>query len=122
VDLQEVLQHIKDIIEEKNKIAEITSIENFKEEDIFEIVEEEIVTKKNLDKPNICDICKKEIIIDENLSGLVLFNKFFVCEKCCTNTSNNDLINWAEIKNAKLKDIKPIALWRMEEEHKTCLF
>lgn len=122
LDLQEIFQHIKEISVEKNKINEITSIENFKEEDIFEIVKTEEITKKiNLDSQGVCDFCKKEIFFDENLSGLVIFNKFFVCEECCTNTTNNDLSYWAEMKNAKLTDIKPIALWQMEEKHKTRL-
>jgi hypothetical protein len=99
-------------------------------EDIFEIVEifedfpEKISTKmiNDSDSNGTCDICSKEIIFEENLSGLVVQGKFFSCEKCCNDASKDALNNWAKSKTTNLKEVKPIALWLMEEKNKTSLF
>ena len=142
-DLEEIFLHVKklkaefgstgetkkeksdniDISRNNNeKISKEIIPENISPEDIFEIVEEdETVTKMNLKTLGICDLCGQDISFDENLSGLVLFNRFFACEECCKDASNEVLNSWIETRNAKTEDVKPIALWLMQEKQKTRL-
>ncbi len=104
------------------KISKELILENISPDDIFEIVDEdETVSKMSLKTLGICDLCGQEISFDENLSGLVLFNRFFACEECCKDASNEVLNSWIETRNAKAEDVKPIALWIMQEKHKTRL-
>lgn len=142
-DLEEIFLHVKklkaesgsagetkkeksnniDISRNNNeKISKEIIPENISPDDIFEIVEEdETVTKMNLKTLGICDLCGQDISFDENLSGLVLFNRFFACEECCKDASNEVLNSWIETRNAKTEDVKPIALWLMQEKQKTRL-
>ena len=74
------------------------------------------------DTTGTCDMCGKQMIFEHNLSGLVIYGKFFACEKCCQDASKDELNNWTESKMASPKDVKPIALWLMQEKNKTQLF
>jgi hypothetical protein len=122
----------------KNKtdiIAGDIDLDKFTSEDFFEIVKpikDEVKDTSNLSKKSIstmqiestgdCDICKQKIVFERNLSGLVIHGRFFACEKCCQDASKDDLSDWAETKTAKPEDVKPIALWLMQEKNKTRLF
>jgi len=119
---KEKLDDIEILRNNTEKITRETIPDNISPEDIFEIVDEdETVSKMSLKTSGICDLCGQDIIFDENLSGLVLFNIFFACEECCKDASNDVLNSWIETRNAKAEDVKPIALWLMQEKHKTRL-
>ena len=141
-DLEEIFLHVKklkaefdsiekikeeklddlDIIKNNNENIFIENIDNISPDDIFEIVDEqETVTKMEIKTSGMCDICGQDINFDENLSGLVLFSKFFACQECCEDASNDVLNSWIETRNAKVEDVKPIAFWLMKEMHKTRL-
>jgi len=131
--IEEISRHINDI--KKNKELMTTSdppLLRWKEvtgEDLFEVVkkeegaQEEIVSKMdiNLNK-RICDICKNTIILEENLSGLVVHDSHFLCEKCCQESSKEDLDKWTSSRMANPGDLKPVALWLMKEKNKNQLF
>ena len=116
LDNNEILKNSTD------KIVREIIPDNISPDDIFEIVDDnEPVSIMSKNTSGICDLCGQEIIFDENLSGLVLFNRFFACEDCCKEASNEVLNSWIETRNAKTQDVKPIALWLMQEKNKTRL-
>jgi len=139
-DLKEIFLHVNQIKSERElepvKIiqenVEMTAgeLDNIPPEDIFEIVEvfeefpEKISSKMKVDVDSVgtCDICSQEIVFEENLSGLVINGRFFSCEKCCKEASKDALNNWAKFRTSDPKEVKPIALWLMEEKNKTKLF
>lgn len=51
---------------------------------------------------DICDMCKEEIIFEKNLSGLIVLNKIFICEKSSQNKSDRIINNWIHSKMANL--------------------
>jgi hypothetical protein len=126
-DLEEIFLHVKYLkAEQKNS-------ENIPPEDMFEIVEfigdtdtsssEEFVSKKIDSGPLIvCDFCGENIVPEKNLAGLVVSERNFACEKCCQEASQDKLNSWTESKTTKPADVKPIALWLMEEKNKSWLF
>ena len=143
-DLEEIFLHIQDIIEERNLDNELKQIEilqenlkktageldinNYSKDDIFEVVEDDeiedhqTVMTSDFVLKGFCDFCNEEIDFENNLSGLVLKDKSFVCQKCCTNANKETLEKWVETKMATQKDVKPIALWLMEIKNKSRLF
>jgi superfamily II helicase len=111
------------------KIVGETSLEDISQDDIFEIVKPEEFAAEYLSKMKIdiktsavCDICGKEFIFEDNLSGLTIRGEFYSCEKCCQDASKKTLDAWVEYKQGKPGEIKPIALWIMQENNKTQLF
>ena len=70
----------------------------------------------------VCDLCLSNINFEDNLSGLVINGEFFACEKCCKESSKEDLENWTNSKMISPDEVKPIALWLMEKNNKTKLF
>ena len=118
-----------DIIKENIGIT-AGELENIPPEDIFEIVglaEEETEEPFTIMKANVktkykCDICGKKIKYKKNLSGLIVHDRYFACEKCCNKSSEEDLNSWTESRHAITKDVKPIALWLMQEKNNTQLF
>jgi hypothetical protein len=142
-DMEEIFLHIKKLKEELNLIDETNKdkIKYYEEsqnnnekitgkitpnnnssENLFEIVDnEKTVSKMSIKTSSICDLCGQDIVVDENLSGLVLLNRFFACEECCKDATNDTLNSWIETRKAKSDDVKPIALWLMQEKHKTRL-
>ena len=146
-DIDEIFLHVKQLKEEQNSnienipaekdlynenliIDNYINFDDIKPEDIFVILEtrkitlnqfegikNQIITKMDQDF-GVCDMCRAEVIFEKNLSGLVVFEKFFVCEKCSQNTSNEILNNWIQSKMAGLEDVKPIALWLMQKKNK----
>jgi len=134
--LDEISDHIKEIKDNKNKTKNVSITdsspllwEEVTEDDLFEVVnkineKQENITSKmdvNIDT-RICDICKRTINLEENLSGLVVHNSHFLCEECCQNSSKEDLDSWTISKTAKPGDLKPVALWLMNEKNKDQLF
>ncbi|NHJ39252.1 MAG: hypothetical protein FK731_04405 [Asgard group archaeon] len=118
------------IIKDKTKkILVETSLEDISKEDIFEIIKPEELVVENLSKMKIdmksaviCDICGKDFIFEDNLSGLTIRGELFSCEKCCLDASKKILDAWVDYKQGKPGEIKPIALWLMQENNKTQLF
>lgn len=112
-------------------------IDNISPDDLFEVVapidestdeskdiSEETVSqmKAEADSKGTCDMCGYDIEFEKNLSGLVINGTFFACEKCCHSSSKDKLDDWTKSKMANPEDVKPIALWLMEEKNKTQLF
>ena len=123
------LEVIKKIQDNTGKIAGETSVEEISSKDVFEIVGtneilEERISKMNVDmsSSSVCDICGQEMVFEENLSGLTIHGKYFTCEKCCKDASKETLEGWVNYKQAKPEDMKPIALWIMQENNRTQLF
>ena len=134
---EDELDSIEIIQDNTRQIVEETSLDNIPPEDIFEIVEpaneltnetgeflEETVSKMkvDIDSTGSCDLCKREIVFEENLSGLVIHGRFFACEECCQDASKDELMNWTKSKMANPEDVKPIALWLMQEKNRSRLF
>jgi len=151
-DIEEIFLHVKQIKAEQYKlenkredeldsikinedytkqILEEISLDNIPPEDVFEIVEpanevsdeageslEEAVSKMKVDKGSMetCDFFEK------NLSGLVIHDRFFACEKCCQDASKDELMKWTKSKMANSKEVRPIALWLMHNKNRTRLF
>lgn len=141
IDLEEIFLRVNQIRAEReldpvviiqdNVQMTAGELDNIPQEDIFEIVEvfddfptDISTTKMKVDVNSVgtCDICSKEMVLEENLSGLVVHGKFFSCEECCNDSSKEVIDNWAHSKTTDSKEIKPIALWLMEEKNKTRLF
>ena len=114
----------------------VGEINNISPDDLFEIVatieesadeNEEILEdavskmKVGADSTGTCDMCGRDIVFEKNLSGLVIKSRFFACENCCLSSSEEELDNWTESKMANPEDVKPIALWLMQEKNKTQL-
>lgn len=133
--LEEISDHIKDIkngnLESTNNQESKTEFLEWKEVtegDLFEVVNkveetnEEITTQMNYNlATRICDQCKEVINLENNLSGLVVHDSYFLCEKCCNNLSKEELDKWTKSRMAKPGDLKPVALWLMREKNKNKL-
>ncbi len=134
---EDELDSIKINEEYTKQTLEEISLDNIPPEDVFEIVEpanefsneageslEEAVSKMKVDIGTMgtCDFCKQEIIFEQNLSGLVIRNRFFTCEKCCQDASKDELMKWTKSKMANSKEVRPIALWLMQNKNRTRLF
>ncbi len=104
-DLFEIVKPSQDFIFNNRKLNE----EDFSE-----------INQKN--NSGICDLCSSVFIFEENPSGLVINEEFFVCEKCCKESTKEDLENWTKSKMISPNEVKPIALWLMEKNNKTRLF
>ena len=130
--IEEILLHINQIKSEKERIGEEKNysiknqleinLEHIPPEDIFEIVDisnDDAVTKMKVDinTNGTCDICEQEFDFEKNLSGLVIQDSF-ICEKCCQNASNNNLNIWTKSKSTNPIDVKPIALWLMNNTNR----
>ena len=149
IDLKEIFSHIEQLKLERQQIEDIKKedlkpiyiikdnigitagkLENIPPEDIFKIVslveedsEEPItVMKADANSRGKCDICGKKIKFEKNLSGLIIHERYFACRKCCNKSSKEELNIWTELKKASPKEVKPIALWLMQEKNKTKLF
>lgn len=133
---QETPDPLKIIQQNTSHVAGDLNIDDIASGDVFQIISEvEKTPNEELDSMGnlstniseetgsigVCDICHTGMLFERNLSGLVIQNKFFACEKCCINASKKDLDFWTHSKNAKREDVKPIAFWLMEKENKTRL-
>jgi hypothetical protein len=65
-----------------------------------------------------CGICKQEIDLNEHQSGLVFDDTYFVCEKCCEHTSEEELHSWSESIMRNPGCGMPIGLWLIHEQNK----
>ena len=134
---EDELDSIKINEEYTKQTLEEISLDNIPPEDVFEIVEpanefsneageslEEAASKMKVDTGTMgtCDFCKQEIIFEQNLSGLVIRNRFFTCEKCCQDASKDELMKWTKSKMTNSKEVRPIALWLMQNKNRTKLF
>ena len=127
-EIEEISNHIKEILNEnkidnveKNIETKLLEWKEISEEDIFKFVnkEEDIITRMNVNlNRRICDLCKKTINLDENLSGLVVHDSYFLCDECCKDSSKEKLDNWTASKMARPGDLKPVALWLAKERNK----
>jgi hypothetical protein len=133
---QEEVQPIQIIQDTTKKVAGELTIEDIESGDVFEILgevektpNENLITignlptmvEEELSTVGICDICHQGILFERNLSGLVIHGRFFACETCCKDANKENLDIWANSRNAKPEDIKPIAFWLMEKDNKTRL-
>ena len=65
-----------------------------------------------------CDLCKNEIEFEDNLSGLVIADDYFICESCCKNTPKDELMNWSKPKISREKALRPIGLWLVDKQNR----
>ena len=63
-----------------------------------------------------CSICKNKISLHDHQHGLVFEDKFFVCEDCCDNNSE-EIIKWSETIMQSPSNGMPIALWLIHEQN-----
>lgn len=66
----------------------------------------------------VCDLCNRQILLDNNLSGLVFDDEYFLCEDCCNNNSQRDIEDWTESIMQKPSKGMPVALWIIHEQNK----
>jgi len=118
------LNNSSDILNESIKKINQVSRMNTDEKEVKD--EEKItgfardISRWNL--PNLqsgtCDLCGEQIEFEKNLSGLTIAGNFFACEKCCINSSHEDLFNWAKSKMNSPAEVRPIGLWVIQEKNK----
>ncbi len=65
-----------------------------------------------------CDFCNQDIVLGKNLSGLVVADEFFACEKCCQEIPKEDLMEWTKTKMVSTNDVRPIGLWVIQQQGK----
>ena len=63
-----------------------------------------------------CDVCNHEIVLGKNLSGLVVADEFFACEKCCQEIPKKKLMDWTKSKMVSGSDVRPIGLWVIQQQ------
>jgi hypothetical protein len=66
----------------------------------------------------ICSMCSRKITLNENPSGLVFEDSFFLCENCHDVHSKEELDSWMKTIMHKSLDGMPIALWLIHEQNK----
>ena len=138
--IDEIIHHITKLkntnTEQSNSIKPAITMKS-NESEISDIIKEKIVNDENISKkedlnpvtvmkPQIigftdestvtCDVCEKDIILGKNLSGLVVDNEFFACEKCCISLSKKDLLDWTKSKMISSNDVRPIGLWVIQQQ------
>lgn len=70
----------------------------------------------------VCKICNKDMDLHQNRSGVVIDNKFFICEQCHeTADVEEEGFDLSSIMSAKHKEM-PIALWMIQEQNKDKTF
>jgi len=65
-----------------------------------------------------CSICSKKISLSKNQSGLVFQDEFFICEKCCSDHSEEEITKWTKNIMQNPENGMPIALWLIHEQNK----
>ena len=65
-----------------------------------------------------CSICSRKILLSKNHSGLVFNDEHFVCEDCCTDHSEEDMMSWTKSNMQSPQNGMPIALWLIHEQNK----
>ena len=67
----------------------------------------------------MCSICSKKISLSEQPFGLVFEDEHFICEDCCNQHSEEEMMNWSKsIMKSPTKEGMPIALWLIHEQNK----
>ena len=65
-----------------------------------------------------CSICSRIISLSKNSSGLVFNDEHFVCEDCCIDHSEEDMVEWTKSIMQSPQSGMPIALWLIHEQNK----
>jgi len=65
-----------------------------------------------------CSICQNTFHLHEHQKGLVFDDKLFVCEECCSDRSEQDMMEWSRSVMQKPESGMPIALWLIHEQNK----
>jgi hypothetical protein len=65
-----------------------------------------------------CEMCKHKFHLDEHQMGLVFDDKFFICEDCRTNTSDQEIVEWTQSVMRRPENGMPISLWLINEQNK----
>jgi hypothetical protein len=65
-----------------------------------------------------CGLCNRQISLNDNLSGLVFDDEYFLCEDCCNKNTQNDIKDWTESTMQKHSEGMPVALWIIHEQNK----
>jgi len=66
-----------------------------------------------------CEMCKNKFHLNENPSGLVFDDKFFICEDCRTHTPEHQIMEWTQTIMRQNCTGMPISLWLIQEQNKT---
>jgi hypothetical protein len=66
----------------------------------------------------ICGMCNRQIFLHENQSGLVFEDRFFICEDCCENHSEEEIQEWSKTVMQSPTKGMPITLWLVHEQNK----
>jgi hypothetical protein len=66
----------------------------------------------------VCSFCSKKIVLGNNPSGLVFDDKYFFCEDCCENHSEEEFQNFTQTVMQSSQKGMPIALWIIHEQNK----
>ncbi|MBN2368010.1 hypothetical protein JXC34_03250 [Candidatus Woesearchaeota archaeon] len=64
----------------------------------------------------ICDICKKDFSLDEHGMGLVIRDKYYACQDCCSALSKESLFIWTTSRMGTTRNFKQIFQWVWEKE------
>jgi hypothetical protein len=63
-------------------------------------------------------MCKQKFLPQDHQCGLVFEDKFFICEGCRTNASEQELIDWSQTTMRTSASAMPISLWLIQEQNK----
>jgi len=65
-----------------------------------------------------CEMCKNKFHLQEHQLGLVIDDKFFVCEDCRSHTPEHEIVEWSRSIMHCSGAAMPIALWLIQEQNK----
>jgi hypothetical protein len=65
-----------------------------------------------------CSMCNKLFFLHEHKSGLVFEDRFFVCEECCDNHTEEEIIEWTRSTMQSPRNGMPVALWMIHEQNR----
>ena len=65
-----------------------------------------------------CDMCKNKFHLHDHRSGFVFDDKYFLCEHCSTQLSDEDLHCWTKSVMQDPEVGMPIGLWLIHEQNK----
>lgn len=75
-----------------------------------------------MEAPNIeektCELCKNKFHLQEHQSGLVIDDRFFICDDCRSQKAEKEIIEWSQSIMHASGTAMPIALWLIQEENK----
>lgn len=65
-----------------------------------------------------CKVCNSKFHLHDHRSGLVFDDKFFLCEKCSSTMSDEDINCWTKSVMQDSETGMPIGLWLIQEHNK----